>query len=137
MFSRTSQVEALAGAAGLGAARPVEEFYRLMGMDVYKKKVVPELCKWVKSGAMHRAFVPALRPDGKGIDFSGFKDFSAEAAVGEILGKLKANAEEHLRTAIAKNKLGALAAALDEAKRARNVDPALMEQTRAAQAKLK
>jgi len=122
---------------GLGTVRRVEEFYRLMGLDVRKKQVVPELCKWVKSGAMHRAFAPALRPDGKGIDFSGFGDFSAAEAVGKILATLRANAESHLTNALAKNKAAALTAALDEAKRARNVDAALMERARAALSKLK
>jgi hypothetical protein len=123
---------------GLGKVRKVEEFYRLMGLDVRKKVVVPELCKWVKSGAMHRAFAPALRPDGKGIDYdSGFEEFSAAKAVGDILATLRANAEAHIQAALAKNKPAALTAALDEAKRAKTVDPALMEKARAALAKLK
>jgi hypothetical protein len=122
---------------GLGTARPVEEFYRLFGMDVRKKTVVPEMCKWVKSGKMHKTFVPALRENGKGIDYSGFKDYDVYAEVRSILDTLKLNAETRLKSAISKNKLFALQSALEEAKRARNVDKKLVAEANALVAKLK
>lgn len=122
---------------GVGSVRPVEEFYKLFGMDVRKKTIVPEMCKWVKSGAMHKAFVPALRPSGKGIDYTSFYGtYDVYGAVGVILDKLRNNAEDHLKLALGKKKVGALKAALDEAKRARKVDPALLEKARAMVAEL-
>jgi len=121
-----------------GTVRPVERFYELFGMDVKKKKIVPEMCKWVKSGAMHNAFVPALRPNGKGIDYTSFYGtFDAYAAVAKVLDNLRVAAEAHLTQAISKRKVAALAAALDGAKRARNVDAGLLEKARALMATLK
>ena len=122
---------------GLGDVRPVEEFYRLFGMNVRRKSMVPELCKFVKSGIEHRTFNPALRASGKGIDYAGFKDFDVAAVIEKELNKLQAAAEQHIRNAMKNRRPGQIAAGLDEAKRARLKNPALLEQARALQAEIK
>jgi len=104
---------------GLGAKRPVELFYKLFGMDVRRKSMVPELCKFVKSGIMHKTFSPALRADGMGIDYSGFEDFDVAAAIEEELNRMRAIAETHIRGAMEKKRPNNIRAALDEAKRSR------------------
>ena len=122
---------------GLGDVRPVEEFYRLFGMNVRRKSMVPELCKFVKSAVMHKTFSPALRPSGKGIDFAGFKDFDVGQVIESELNKLRTAAETHIRNAMKNRRPGQIAAGLDEAKRARLKNSALMEQARALLAELR
>ena len=122
---------------GLGDVRPVEEFYRLFGMNVRRKSMVPELCKFVKSAIMHRTFSPALRPSGKGIDYSGFKNFDVGSVIEGELSKLRKAAETHINNAMRNRRPGQIAAALDEAKRARLHNPSLLEKARALQAELK
>ena len=122
---------------GLGDVRPVEEFYRLFGMNVRRKSMVPELCKFVKSAVMHKTFSPALRPSGKGIDFSGFRDFDVGKVIDDELNKLRTAAETHIRNAMKNRRPGQISAALDEAKRARLKNSALMEQARALLAELR
>jgi len=100
-------------------------------------QVVDGMCKWVKSGELHKTFAGSLRPDGKGIDFSGFADYSGFDAVKVILKRMSDAMEDRLRLAISKNKIPALMNALDEAKRTLGVDGQLLEQARAALAKLK
>jgi len=95
------------------------------------------MCKWVKSGELHKTFAGSVRPNGKGIDFSGFADYSGFDAARVVLKRMSDATEEHLRIAIGKNKLQALTNALDEAKRTLGVDGQLTEQARAALAKLK
>ena len=56
---------------GLGAVRTPEKFYEIFGIDVVQKTVEGHLCTFVDdSGKMHKEFVPHLRPDGMGIDYS-------------------------------------------------------------------
>jgi|AntAceMinimDraft_5_1070358.scaffolds.fasta_scaffold224453_2 hypothetical protein len=95
------------------------------------------MCKWVKSGELHKTFVGSLRPSGKGIDYSSYGDYSGFTAVETLLKGLSTAMESRLRAALAKNKVPALTGALDEAKRTLGVDGHLMERARAALAKLK
>jgi len=104
---------------GLGTERPVELFYKVFGMDVRKKTLPGEMCKFVKSGLMHNTFSPSLRPDGKGIDYSQLTDFNINEAIQGELRKAKALAEKHLRGAMSRRKLPGIDQALLEAKRAR------------------
>ena len=69
-------------------------------MNVRRKSMVPELCKFVKSAIMHRTFSPALRTSGKGIDYSGFKNFDVGSVIEGELGKLRKAAETHINNAI-------------------------------------
>jgi hypothetical protein len=58
------------------------------------------------------------------------------AEVRDILDNLKKGAEDRLRSAISKKKPSALQAALEEAKRARNVDKQLVGEANQLLAKL-
>jgi len=58
---------------GLGKVRTPEKFYETFGIDVVKKKAAPRLCMFVETGKMHRQFMPKLRSDGMGIDYSTVK----------------------------------------------------------------
>ena len=55
---------------GLGTVRTPEKFYETFGIDVRKKKTVKFLCRFVEGGKMHHLFMPNLRSDGMGIDYS-------------------------------------------------------------------
>mmetsp|Transcript_3180 Transcript_3180/g.7534 ORF Transcript_3180/g.7534 Transcript_3180/m.7534 type:complete len:603 (-) Transcript_3180:98-1906(-) len=56
---------------GLGGVRTPEQFYKIFGIDVVKKKTQGHLCQFVMEGAkMHKMFMPHLRHDGMGIDYS-------------------------------------------------------------------
>uniref|UniRef100_A0A7S2RH17 Uncharacterized protein n=2 Tax=Rhizochromulina marina TaxID=1034831 RepID=A0A7S2RH17_9STRA len=104
---------------GVGTERPVELFYKLFGMDVRRKSMVPELCKFVKSGIMHHTFVKGLRPNGKGIDYSQFQDFDIAQVISSELSRLQSAAERDIQRAIQTRRPGMLSAALDAAKRSR------------------
>ena len=54
---------------GLGGARTTEKFFETFGIDVKKKTVQRHLCQFVKN-KMHNKFMPSLRSDGMGIDYS-------------------------------------------------------------------
>jgi [Skp1-protein]-hydroxyproline N-acetylglucosaminyltransferase len=56
---------------GLGGVRTPEKFYELFGIDVHKKTTEKHLCRFVgNQGKMHKMFMPLLRKDGMGIDYS-------------------------------------------------------------------
>jgi [Skp1-protein]-hydroxyproline N-acetylglucosaminyltransferase len=55
---------------GLGAVRTPEKFYEMFGIDVARKTIEGHLCSFVAEGKMHKLFMPNLRPDGMGIDYS-------------------------------------------------------------------
>lgn len=54
---------------GLGGARKTSKFYELFGIDVVAKTTERHLCQFVKN-KMHNLFMPNLRSDGMGIDYS-------------------------------------------------------------------
>ena len=55
---------------GLGGVRTPEKFYSTFGIDVHEKKTHKNLCNFVEPGTMHKRFMPHLRPDGMGVDYS-------------------------------------------------------------------
>lgn len=55
---------------GLGGVRTPELFYSTFGIDVHKKTTRKHLCDFVEAGTMHKRFMPNLRPDGMGINYS-------------------------------------------------------------------
>mmetsp|Transcript_8402 Transcript_8402/g.18456 ORF Transcript_8402/g.18456 Transcript_8402/m.18456 type:complete len:538 (+) Transcript_8402:140-1753(+) len=65
---------------GLGPARPVSLFYKLFLIDVQARKAT-QLCPFVKSGIMHKAFQPHLRDDGAGIDYSQLESYDTRSAL--------------------------------------------------------
>lgn len=54
---------------GLGGARTTTKFYETFGIDVVKKTTERHLCQFVRN-KMHDMFMPHLRQDGIGIDYS-------------------------------------------------------------------
>jgi len=54
---------------GIGKARSLDQFYKLFLINPLKRKAV-QLCPFVNSGIMHKQFVPMLRSNGMGIDYS-------------------------------------------------------------------
>ena len=58
---------------GLGGVRTPEKFYTTFGIDVVKKTTHKRLCSFVDTGKMHDWFIPKLRLDGMGIDYSTVK----------------------------------------------------------------
>ena len=113
---------------GLGKARSVDEFYRIFLVDV-EHRSSQQLCKFVKTGVMHRDFTALMRPDKKGVDYSKLADYDTAAA---IRRELEANhfplARKGLLKAIQMNDKGWLTNALEQAKRSelRSVDPELV-----------
>jgi hypothetical protein len=67
---------------GLGSVRSTQLFYKLFLIDVNARKAT-QLCPFVKSGLMHKAFQPHLRPDGLGIDYSQLESYDT----GSVLEK--------------------------------------------------
>jgi hypothetical protein len=65
---------------GLGTVRDVSLFYKLFLIDPVEKKAT-QLCPFVKSGLMHKAFQPKLRPDGLGIDYSSLQNYDTRAVL--------------------------------------------------------
>lgn len=55
---------------GLGGVRTPEKFYSTFGIDVHAKKTHNHLCDFVETGTMHKKFMPHLRSDGMGVDYS-------------------------------------------------------------------
>ena len=62
---------------GLGGARKPETFYRTFGIHVDKSEVEKGLCDFVQGigghTSMHQKFIPFLRDNGMGIDYSKIK----------------------------------------------------------------
>ena len=54
---------------GVGAARRVDDFFALFGVDRGRRTISKDLCEWSTSGKMHRQFTKYMRPDKKGIDY--------------------------------------------------------------------
>merc|ERR1712238_588260 len=59
---------------GIGKVRTPEKFYSVFGVDVLNKTTKPDLCKFVKSGIMHKEFIKHLRSDGMGIDYEAITE---------------------------------------------------------------
>jgi len=55
---------------GTGKVRDVTKFYETFGIDVVNKKTEHHLCSFVSGGQLHRDFMPLLRKDGMGVDYS-------------------------------------------------------------------
>lgn len=53
----------------LGHVRTVNKFFKTFGIHVEEQTVEPNLCSFVQTNAMMEKFMPALRPNGMGIDY--------------------------------------------------------------------
>ncbi|KAJ8601587.1 hypothetical protein CTAYLR_010138 [Chrysophaeum taylorii] len=102
---------------GLGTKRRVEDFYRLFLVNTLDRKAQP-LCKFVKTGVMHRAFSRWRLPDGS-VDYSRLADFDTAAAIKtELDTNWRPRALNALQKALDHNERAWLENALDIAKRA-------------------
>lgn len=119
---------------GLGDVRPVSEFYRLFLVDVVDKKAT-NLCKFVKSGIMHRSFSKFLRDDGTGVDYARLADYDTASAIrSELDVNWRPRAVQAINRALKENKVGWLRNAIDVANRAelKAVDPDLVSKADSA-----
>lgn len=64
--------------------RNVSLFYKLFLIDP-KGRRATQLCPFVKSGIMHKAFMAFLRPDGMGIDYSHLEDYNTAKVLDDYL----------------------------------------------------
>ena len=53
----------------LGHVRTINKFFNTFGIYVKEQTVEPNLCSFVQTNAMMEIFMPALRPNGMGIDY--------------------------------------------------------------------
>lgn len=60
---------------GIGKVRTPELFFETFGIHVDTQTLEENLCMFVASPEMHEMFVPHLRPDGMGIDYSKLGGF--------------------------------------------------------------
>ena len=118
---------------GMGTERPVQWFYDLFLIDVHKRETAPGLCKFVKTGVMHRTFQPHLRADGLGIDYSGLLGHDVRGAIEVEMAKDRPNAKLALERAMSKRNLAGVQNALNMAERCmlQKADPEIMERGRA------
>lgn len=65
---------------GLGKERELSWFYKIFLIDPIERKTT-QLCPFVKSGIMHKAFQPYLKEDGLGIDYSKLIDYDTKSAI--------------------------------------------------------
>jgi len=125
---------------GKGTARPVEWFYKLFGIDTEASTSLDDrLCKFVKTGRMHRAFQPSLRPNGLGIDYSGLVDFDTRASINAELDEMRKPAVAQLERALDRANVQGLQTGLDMAKRSAlsEVNPQLVSRAKAKLSELK
>lgn len=117
---------------GLGKVRDVNEFYRLFLIDVDNRKAT-NLCKFVKTGVMHRHFKAAMTDHG--VDLAQLASFDTNAAIEDELNQhWRPHARQALTKALEMKKEGWLKNAIDIAKRADfdKIDPDLIARAQAA-----
>jgi hypothetical protein len=103
---------------GLGEVRSTDLFYKLFLIDTRNRKAT-QLCPFVKSGKMHKAFQPYLRSDGRGIDYSSprIKNFDTAHALEEGFKLQRPAGLKWLQTAVSRKSKNGLNDALVNAKR--------------------
>jgi len=69
---------------GLGKERDLSWFYKIFLIDPIERKTI-QLCPFVKSGIMHKAFQPYLKVDGLGIDYSLLINYDTKDAIDKYL----------------------------------------------------
>ncbi len=68
------------------AVRDLALFYKLFLIDAQNRKAV-QLCPFVKSGVMHKAFQPLVRADRLGIDYSKLGAYDTASVLEAHLAK--------------------------------------------------
>ena len=84
---------------GLGSVRDLQLFYKLFLIDTHARTSV-QLCPLVTSGVMHRDFMPYMRADGNGIDYSPLQNYDTKRIIDLHLGMKMAEWERRLTYAL-------------------------------------
>lgn len=101
---------------GLGSVRTVDQFYKLFLIDVKARKAT-QLCPFVKSGLMHKAFQPFLRADGLGIDYTKLQDYDTRTVLEKHLLSQHPYWEKQIKMFMASKQKDSLRYALTNAAR--------------------
>ena len=101
---------------GLGKVRSTELFYKLFLIDPRARKAT-QLCPFVKSGLMHKAFQPYLRPDGNGIDYSHLENYDTKTVLEKHLLSQHPYWEKQIITLIRSKQKDSLRYAMSNAER--------------------
>lgn len=103
---------------GIGNVRDLDQFYKLFLIDANKRTSV-QLCPFVKSGAMHRQFMPYLRSNRMGIDYSNpfFQNFDTEEELEKVFVTQRPGGEKMIQNAMKNRAFDNLRFALENAKR--------------------
>jgi hypothetical protein len=98
--------------------RDLDLFYKLFLINPVKRTSV-QICPFVKSGVMHNQFVPHLRKDGLGIDYSKvfFQQYDTAAQIDKIFASQRPGGEQMIRNAMKNKNYPNLKYALENAKR--------------------
>ena len=116
---------------GLGTVRDVALFYKLFLIEP-KERRATQLCPFVKSGVMHKAFQPFLREDGLGLDYSHLVDYDTRTALENHLLSQHPYWEKQIRLHIANRQKEGLRYDISNAERIglAKKKPELMEEAR-------
>jgi hypothetical protein len=100
------------------AVRDIDLFYKLFLIDPITRTST-QMCPFVKSGTMHKQFVPYLRKDGLGIDYSNafFQNYDTAAELEKIFTRQRPGGEKMIQNAMKNRNLDGLRFALENAKR--------------------
>jgi hypothetical protein len=80
--------------------RQLSLFYKVFLIDAVNRKAT-QLCPWVTTGVMHRDFVPYLRENGLGIDYSEIEErYDTRTVLEKKLGMKYPEWERRLRNAM-------------------------------------
>lgn len=94
--------------------RDLSLFYKLFLIDVKERKAT-QLCPFVKSGLMHNAFQPKVRPDRLGIDYSQLLNYDTAKVLEEHFAKQHPYWEKRIRDCLAANSKIGLQEAINSA----------------------
>ena len=101
---------------GLGQVRDLSLFYKVFLIDTHERKA-EKLCPFVTSGVMHRDFMPYMRADGNGIDYSPLENYDTKFIIDNKLGMRMAEWERRISYAMEAQNKEAVEAAISNAKK--------------------
>jgi hypothetical protein len=91
----------------LFTVRSLDLFYKLFLIDVHNRKAT-QLCPFVRSGIMHKAFHKYLRQDGCGIDYSFLENYDTKTVLEDYLVSQHPYWIKYCNSAIDKKRRGEL-----------------------------
>lgn len=101
---------------GLGKVRDLSLFYKLFLIDTHERKAT-QLCPFVTTGVMHRDFMPYMRSDGNGIDYSPLEHYDTKYIIDNKLGMRMAEWERRITYAMDAQSKESLSDAISNAKK--------------------